>query len=179
MSQPDAENTMKIDLRELEEGETDFAYAQTAADLDLASDEYVFTGPINTSVKVLKLSESLSAVGTASFQIKAGCARCSERIELGFEAEFSFVFQKGKPRGVEGDEDDTLVWLDEESNELDLGKEVRDYILLEIPVNPVCEAYAAGTCPNLAEVEKIEREASGSEAEDPRWSALRILKSED
>jgi uncharacterized metal-binding protein YceD (DUF177 family) len=173
MEEPAAENAMKIDLRELEEGETQFTYEQDPVDLALAPEEVVFAGKINTSVVVHKLSDSLAASGKTQFSIQADCARCNEGITRTFEAEFAFIFQSGKPRGVEGDEDETLIWLDEGSEELDLGKEVRDYILLEIPINPVCEAYESGTCPNLVAVEEIERAAGGKEESDPRWAALR------
>ena len=179
MDQPATENAMKIDLRELEEGETEFTFEQTASDLQLEPEEFVFAGPIKTTLTVQRLNESLSASGITRFRIKADCARCNEGIELPFGTEFAFVFQKGKPRGVEGDEDETLIWLDDDSDELDLGKEVRDYILLEVPINPVCEAYASGTCPNLAEVETIERSSGGEDASDPRWNALRELKHND
>ena len=166
MDQPAAENAMRIDLRELEDGETSFSFEQTGSDLQLVSEEFAFAGPIRTTITTLKLGESLSAKGTTRFRITVDCARCSEEIELPFQAEFTFVFQKDKPRGVEGDEDESLIWLDEHSEMLDLGKEVRDYILLEIPINPVCEAYASGTCPNLIEVEAIEREVSDTDPTD-------------
>ena len=176
MEESAAENAMKIDLRELGEGESLFTFEQDPADLDLELEEVAFVDKIRTSIKLHKLSESLSASGTSQFAIRADCARCNEEVTRAYEAEFAFHFQTGKPRGVEGDEDETLIWLDEGSNELDLGKEVRDYILLEIPINPVCEAYEAGTCPNLAIVQEIERAAGGAEAEDPRWAALRKVK---
>lgn len=179
MDQPAVETAMKIDLRELEDGVTPFSFVQTASDLQLDPKEFAFAEPIRTTITVLKLGESLSATGVTRFRIKADCARCSEDIELPFKTEFAFVFQRGKPRGVEGDEDETLIWLDDDSHELDLGKEVRDYILLEIPINPVCEAYASGTCPNLVEVDAIEQQAGGADAVDPRWEALRTLKQND
>jgi len=179
MEEPAAPNEMKIDLRELEDGETTFEFEQSSEDLDLQPDAIGFAGQIHTSLSLVKLDPSLSASGVSRFKIKADCARCSEQIERAFESEFAFVFQKGKPRGIEGDEDETLIWLDEGSEELDLGQEVRDYILLEIPINPVCEAYESGTCPNLKEVEEIERTASGSDQVDPRWAALRTLNNDE
>ncbi|MEE2753176.1 MAG: DUF177 domain-containing protein [Candidatus Latescibacterota bacterium] len=179
MEETTPENTMNIDLRELEEVETIFTFEQTASDLDLKSGELTFVGPIRTTVRIHKLNDSLSASGASRYQIQTNCARCNEGIELPFEVEFSFVFQKGKPRGIEGDEDETLIWLENDSNMLDLGQEVRDYILLEIPINPVCEAYESGTCPNLEEVEQIEEQASGVNEVDTRWDALRSIKSDD
>lgn len=179
MAEPAAENAMKIDLRELNEGETAFAFEQEASELDLESYDHKFVGPIKTNVQIHKLSDSLSASGTSSYRILADCSRCNEGLEIPYEVEFAFLFQKGKPRGFEGDEDESLVWLDADTDELDLGREVRDYILLEIPVNPVCEAYESGTCPNLAEVQEIQKQVSGAGAVDPRWDALRSTNSDN
>jgi uncharacterized protein len=179
MAEPVAENAMKIDLRELNEGETAFAFEQEASELDLESDDHKFVGPIKTNVQIHKLSDSLSASGTSSYRILADCSRCNEGLEIPYEVEFAFLFQKGKPRGFEGDEDESLVWLDADTDELDLGREVRDYILLEIPVNPVCEAYESGICPNLAEVQEIEKQVSCAGAVDPRWDALRSTNSDN
>jgi len=179
MAEPAAENAMKIDLRELNEGETAFAFEQNASDLELESDDYKFVGPVRTKVQIHKLGDSLSASGTASYRILADCSRCSEGLELPYKVEFAFLFQKGKPRGLEGDEDESLVWLDADTDEFNLGHEVRDYIMLEIPISPVCDAYESGTCPNLAEVEEIEKRASGTGAVDPRWDALRSANSDN
>ena len=169
-------STLTIDLKELEEGETTFTWESNAEDLDLADSEVTFVAPIRTVAQVHKLADTLSAEGKTTYTISASCARCDEPIELSYDTSFHFVFQKDKPRGVEGDEDETLVWLDAQSDEVDLGKEVRDYVLLEIPMNPVCEQYEAGTCPNLIEVEKVEAEASDQGRGDPRWDALKSLK---
>ncbi len=169
-------STLIIDLKELEEGESTFTWESTPADLDLAEAEVGFVGPIQTVARVHKLADTLSAEGEARYTVGASCARCDEPIQLPFDTSFHFVFQKGKPRGVEGDEDETLIWLDDESDEVDLGNEVRDYVLLEIPINPVCKEYESGTCPNLIEVEKAEAEASDRGKSDPRWDALKALK---
>ena len=169
-------STLTIDLKELEEGETTFTWDSTAEDLDLVGSEVDFVGPIRSVAQVHKLADTLSAEGETTYTIGVNCARCDEPIELSFATDFHFVFQKDKPLGVEGDEDETLVWLGAETDEVDLGKEVRDYVLLELPMNPVCKEYEAGTCPNLIEVEQVEAKAVDQEKGDPRWDALKELK---
>ena len=166
-------NALTIDLKELEEGESTFTWSSSAEDLDLTSADVSFAGPIRTVARVHKLAEALSAEGETTFKVGVSCARCDEPIELTFATAFQFIFQRGKPRGVEGDEDETLVWLDEESDKIDIGNQIRDYVLLEIPMNPVCTQYEAGTCPNLIEIEKTESEISDREKGDPRWDALK------
>ena len=167
---------MKIDLRELEDGQTEFTWEETAEELEIESSDVVFDGPIRTRATVTKLGEALSARGRSEFRIAVNCAGCDEPIELSFGADFAFVFQKGRPRGLEGDEDETLIWLDEAPQEIDLGVEVRDYILLEIPMSPVCKDYESGSCPNLSAIEDAEKRARREGEIDPRWAALNSLK---
>tara|TARA_Y100000588_G_scaffold226757_1_gene240583 strand:+ start:1304 stop:1834 length:531 start_codon:yes stop_codon:yes gene_type:complete len=169
-------SVLTIDLNELEEGGTTFTWNSSAEDLDLSDAEVEFSGPIRTVATLHRLADTLSAQGQTTYTIGVSCARCDEPIELSCYTTFHFVFQKDKPKGVEGDEDETLVWLDVDADELDLGKEVRDYVLLEIPMNPVCKEYESGTCPNLVDVEKAESEASDRGKADPRWDALKALK---
>ena len=168
-------SVLTIDLNELEEGETTFTWDSSAEDLDLSDAGVEFSGPIRTVATLHRLADTLSAQGQTTYKIGGSCARCDEPIELSCDTTFHFVFQKDKPKGVEGDEDETLVWLDVDADELDLGKEVRDYVLLEIPMNPVCKEYESGTCPKLVDVEKAESEASDRGKADPRWDALKAL----
>lgn len=167
-------NALTIDLKELEEGDTLFEWDAGAEDLDLLDAGVTFAEPSRVEATVYKLGDALSTDGTCRFTARFDCARCSQPIALSYDFEFKFVFQKGKPKGIEGDEDETLVWLNVDSDIIDLGQELRDYVLLEIPMNPVCLEYESGTCPNLKELERSE--ASERDEGDPRWDALRALK---
>lgn len=169
-------SALTIDLKELEEGDTRFEWDASAEDLDLLAAGVTFAEPSRVEATIHKLGDALSADGTCRFTARFDCARCSEPIALSYNFELQFVFQKGKPRGIEGDEDETLVWLDVDSDVIDLGQELRDYVLLEIPMNPVCWEYESGTCPNLKELEQSSSKASDRDVGDPRWDALRALK---
>jgi len=167
---------MIVDLRELEDGDSEFSFEESPAELHIEDPEIPFSGPIETRITFHKLGVSLSVNGTTEANLKPECARCLEKFDLRLGVEFSFLFQKEKPSRMEGDEDETLIWLDSEAEQIDLGSEIKDYILLELPINPVCEESCAGLCPTCGSNLNTESCDCTSETIDPRWEALRALK---
>ena len=137
---------MKIDLRDIQEGETEFAFEETPDDLHIAEEATQFAGAINTRLVVYKYGDSLSAKGQTTCLVRPECARCLESIEFPIAVSYTFVFQKGRPDLMDDDDDETLIWLNEEPGEIDLGDDVKDYILLELPMIPTCAALPSGPC---------------------------------
>jgi uncharacterized protein len=74
------------------------------------------------------------------------------------------------------DEDETLIWLDRSGDKVDLGKEIKDYILLEMPLNPLCKTSCEGLCPTCGENLNLTQCNCTTTRIDPRWEALRALK---
>ena len=167
---------MKVDICELQEGNNELLWEESPEELLIDDSELHFVGPIRTRMNVLKLGDALSANGETSFRLQLECARCLEAFQAGYSASFSFVFQKGRPETMTGDEDDALVWLDDKSEQLDLGSEVRDHILLEIPQSQVCSDSCEGLCPICGEKLEGQHCSCKKETVDPRWDALRALK---
>jgi uncharacterized metal-binding protein YceD (DUF177 family) len=167
---------MKIDLRDLREGETEFTFEETPEDLHLTDENAQIDGTIKTKLIVYKFGDALSAKGQTTCTVRPECARCLEVLELPIEVLYAFVFQKNRPDRMTDDDDETLIWLDGEPGEIDLGKEVKDYILLELPMIPTCASAPSGPCERY---EQDPNELLDNEQEkslDPRWEALRVLK---
>ncbi len=169
---------MKIDLRDIQEGETEFAFEETPADLHMADEDVRFAGAINTRLVLSRFGESLSAKGQTTCRVRSDCARCLESIEFPIDVSYTFVFQKGRPDAMSDDDDDTLIWLNEEPGEIDLGNDVKDYILLELPMIPTCAASPSGPCERYEQDPHELLEHKREAGRDPRWDALRVLKEE-
>lgn len=167
---------MLIDLRGLEEGRNVFTFEESPEDLHIEDPDLEFVGPIRSEVTVHKLGESLSATGRSRGRLRMSCGRCLAPFEADLSADYSFVLQKGRPRSLSGDEDETLVWIDDRGDQIDLGTEVKDYLLLEVPVKPLCREDCAGLCPVCGA--NLNEETCNCEVKpaDPRWDALRGLK---
>ena len=169
---------MEIDLREVQEGSNVFRFDETPEELHIGAEDLQFVGPIHSQVTVRKFGESLSASGDTGFRLRLACVRCLEPFELDLSSHYSFVLQTGRPERFESDHDDSMVWLDDDRGKIDLGKEVKDYVLLEVPMDAACREACAGLCPSCGEnLNNLSCDCK-TETIDPRWEALRALKDE-
>jgi len=169
---------MKIDLRELQDGENIFEFDETPEELHIQDKDLVFEGPIQSRITIYKIGDSITAKGTSICNIKPECARCLEPIAFPIEVSYTFVFQKGRPQYQDEDDDETLIYINEGPDEIDLGHDVKDYILLELPMIPTCAATPGGPCEKYHQDPVDILDADKQERLDPRWDALRSLKNQ-
>ncbi len=169
---------MIIALNELEEGKASLDWEETPEELHIQDEDLQFAGPIRTRIEFVKIGESISASGRTNADLRLECVRCLEPVSFSLSSDFKFVFQKNRPESMRDDEDETMIWLDESGDKVDLGEEIKDYILLEMPLNPLCKTSCEGLCPICGEnLNQTQCNCSSSET-DPRWEALRAFKDE-
>jgi uncharacterized protein len=75
-------------------------------------------------------------------ELETTCARCLEPARLALNLPLAVTFVSAED--AEDDEDPDLVTF--EGGEIDVGDEVRDEILLAIPINPLCQETCLGLC---------------------------------
>ena len=80
--------------------------------------------------------------------LEMSCGRCLEaaRVPVDLPMTVTFVEKSasGRDVDVEADDDDDIVFF--EGGEIDLGTELRDEILLAMPINPLCQDGCLGLC---------------------------------
>ena len=167
---------MIVKLNELEEGTASLDWEEAPEDLHIQDEDLQFSGPIRTRIEFVKLGESISATGRTNAVLRLECVRCLEPVSFSLSSDFKFVFQKNRPESMTDDEDETMIWLDESGDKVDLGEEIKDYILLEMPLNPLCKTSCEGLCPICGENLNQTQCNCSSARTDPRWEALRALK---
>lgn len=163
---------MEIELRELEEGANAFEWSESPEELHIEDGELDFTKPIHTRITVYKMGDSVSASGETEFELRMACVRCLDPFKSRMRGDFRFILQQGRPASMEADEDEAVIWLDDEKGKIDLGEHVKDYILLEIPMNPICSVSCEGLCPSCGQNLNLGRCECKQEKTDPRWEAL-------
>ncbi len=159
---------LKFKLNEILEGKTEERRKVGAADLDLGLPSatgfdvhFIFT----------RTPFMIEARFEVSGEVEVVCDRSLEPFLMDIEAAYTVLF---KP-GVEEDTDDeetalrNLVWS---SNEIDLTREVRDTILLDIPTRKLHPRFLDADGNELP----FEAPTEGEDRTDPRWAALAILK---
>jgi DUF177 domain-containing protein len=107
-------------------------------------------GSFYGSARLYRTQTSIVVRGDTRGQIEAECARCLEPFAVGVEVHFEEEFQPsvnittGVPLPPSEDE---ALQIDEH-HVLDLSELVRQYVLTNMPLNPVCSSDCQGLCPD-------------------------------
>jgi uncharacterized protein len=117
---------------------------------------------------------------------KGECIRCLDPVEVTVERKIQELYRyeptndKGGKRKKHSSRTDTSdeidldavdeLWLD--GNEMNLEVPIRDAIVLDLPVNPLCSEACLGLCPDCGEKWEKLPEDHAHEVIDARWAGL-------
>jgi uncharacterized protein len=117
---------------------------------------------------------------------KGECIRCLDPVEVTVERKIQELYRyepsndKGGKRKKHSSRTDTSdeidldavdeLWLD--GNEMNLEIPIRDAIVLDLPVNPLCFEACLGLCPDCGEKWEKLPEDHAHEVIDARWAGL-------
>lgn len=111
------------------------------------------------------------ARGSVEGELAQECRRCLKPVETPFEGELTLVFVSDG-----SDEDGSGYPFDEGSSELDLSEAVREEIVLAVNPYVVCTPECRGLCPQCGvDLNESSCDCTVDDV-DPRWAALRDLK---
>src|ERR671914_101495 len=131
---------------------------------------------IELDLRLEAVMEGVLVSGTAWVPISGECARCLEPIAETFDVEFQelIVYPDTRSGGHAADDERRL-----EGDLIDLEPVLRDTVVLDLPLSPLCREDCPGLCSEcgvrLADAEPDHHH----DAVDPRWAALRGLIDED
>jgi uncharacterized protein len=133
-----------------------------AAPVDgLASSVATVEGPVQLDLTLDRISEGIVARGTVTATWHAECSRCLGDVERSLEAHVDELFE---PTPVEGET------YPIEGHEIDLEQLVRDTVVLELPLAPVCADLDGSPCAEAVVP------TDTAPPPDPRWAALSELE---
>jgi len=168
---------LKVDLGQLDrEGFVSVQSSISADDELWKNSELRWVGEVDVRVTAtLAGTGEVVARGTAVGLLRHECRRCLKRVETPLREDLTMVFVS---EPVE-DEDDGGTYVFEPSGiDLELGSAVREELILAVNPFVVCTPECRGLCPQCGtDLNEGSCECTVDEA-DPRWAALRELKSE-
>lgn len=120
------------------------------------SNELHLRGPISGHARLTRTSEGILAHSDYHVRVVLECARCLEeavaRVDGVLDEEFlpTTDIRTGLPAQLPGgtDEDQPLI---DEHHEIDLNEILRQNVLTNLPLQPLCEAACPGLCPDCGE----------------------------
>ena len=134
--------------------------------------------PLTGTVRLMRTPQSIFARGRLSGRLAVECSRCLDTAEVPvrFELDAEYFPQvdimtgRGLPKP-----DDDLAFTINQSHELDLSEAVRQYLILELPMQTVCREACQGLCPRCGANLNSGACACPAEVEDDRLLPLRAL----
>ncbi len=166
---------MKLRISEIPDDKSEREFSCTAGELNL---EAFTEQDVRLKVRFNKLPDFIQLSFDAKAELRLMCDRSLEYFMYPVETTYSILF---KP-GIEPSEDEqqAIRPLVISSNEIDIGQEVRDSILLSIPIKKLHPRFVKddGSPTEFTEVYGAEEEQDDEDEQptDPRWDALKKLK---
>ena len=167
---------MEIDLKGLTEGLNRLHMAISPADVGMEIPEIPVSSPIHLELQLSKRRDTFLIEGRVRTSAALECARCLDSFHQDIEETIALVVRRGDVPRVDELDDEVKV-IAAEAEAVDLSEEIRDAVLLSLPVKPLCSEECQGLCPLCGQ--NLNREgACGCHQEiiDPRWEALRAIE---
>lgn len=133
---------------------------------------------VSASIRLTRLDSGVLAQGSLDGVVDLECVRCLGQFEQPFQTRFTEQYRQtvdildGRgagpgPDDVEDDDDDSeLAFEINDAHEIDLTELLRQWIVLALPMTPVC----GPDCPGPLEIQN-----SDEDVEDERFAALKQL----
>lgn len=130
-------------------------------------------GNIHVDLELIKESNMFTLSFRFEGTVKVSCDRCNEIFDQPVSGNERLIVKSGVK---EHDDTDDIVFLSDESGQLDISHEMYEFINLMIPLRRVHPDDENGNSTCDPEVLDKLNEYSKSEKTDPRWDALKKLK---
>jgi len=167
---------MKINLVKLNEGLNKLHFQIKPDDLGFDDNEetiFLFLDDIRADIEVQKFSDKYFIKAVLFTLAHYTCDRCLGEFNQDLEAAFRLVYSKQTRNRFE---DDEYRFLDENVTEIDLSPDIRENLLLVIPMKHLCKEDCMGLCPYCGTNLNHETCDCQRDVIDPRWEILKSLQ---
>ena len=127
-----------------------------------------------------KVIKDIRLNGEVSATLEIPCARCLEPVVQEVQRQFDLLY---RPLGADaGSEEPSLRGAEAEigyyqGEGLLLEDALREQVLLAVPLKAICRQDCKGLCAQCGTNLNLEQCSCSEEPEDPRWSALKDIRS--
>ncbi len=141
---------MKLDLSTLENGLTEFGFAIPTSSFTSDMDIPEISQPVKCVVNVFRSGDKVLITGQFEAILRINCSRCLELAEYTLNAQFTSDFRQTQENPLVAgkieltpDELD-IVWYN--GNEIDLTEQVRQQMVVNLPMQVLCKENCRGLC---------------------------------
>ncbi|OGX40586.1 MAG: hypothetical protein A2984_00970 [Omnitrophica WOR_2 bacterium RIFCSPLOWO2_01_FULL_41_12] len=121
---------MKININQIPTGGLTLEEDESASALDLETETIKFPQALRIKARLFKITNIVSADVILSTALRTICSRCLNEIEIDFQKSLKLNYQVSKSEQV-----------------VDLNPEIREEIIVDYPLKPLCSQNCKGLCP--------------------------------
>lgn len=125
---------MKIRLAQIIPEGIDLEESVAASTLDLETDVVKFQGLVNIKARASRITNAVSVDVRLSGLMSLVCSRCLNEFKSELDKELKLNYPVDKNQQV-----------------IDLGPDIREEIILDYPMQPLCRADCQGLCPKCGQ----------------------------
>jgi DUF177 domain-containing protein len=150
-----------------------------------AQGECRFLDSVRGHLRVRKVTDLVTVVGTVSTRVRLTCDRCLRRYETDLMDRMAVSYTRNLPEPEDPEEETALSAEDLgliafHGDVIELREAIQEQVVLSFPVHPVCAQDCKGLCPHCGEdLNRGPCACKAADAVDPRFAALRSLKLPD
>ncbi len=172
------EHDLKFNVAQLLREPIGSQRAYTFTERYLTLDEAQRLSDIVGKVRFTRTASGVIADASAEGTVQLECTRClkpvEQRVSIQFYDEFHSQIEVNTGLALPPPDEEDPFFIDEQ-HMLDLGEAIREYALLELPMQPLCTPGCKGLCPQCGADRNVEPCSCDTEVVDDRLAALRAL----
>lgn len=137
---------VKINLHSLGEGEHKFEFEENENEFSI--ENLKILSPVKISITADKVSTQINFNIQVSGKYILECDRCLKDYESEFQTSFPLILKYDFTGELTGKEnpDPELVYIPKEQHSYDLTNDIRDFIILSVPMRIIPDENKAGEC---------------------------------
>ncbi len=166
-------SSLRINISKLSEGKHHHSLSTEPSDLGL---DKRFVRKVSTEVDIEKSNRQLLVQVESESGGMFLCDRCLDEFQRDVQARYTILYVQGEQEPDRAEEvQEEVQYLSVDTNIIDLGEDVRQFLILSLPLKMLCKEDCAGLCP-VCGINKNKATCSCTVQEsDPRWAELKKL----
>ena len=167
---------MKINISKLSDGEHNYTFITKPSELEI--DERRFNKPVYVEVTLEKSRRQIFLKANVYTVGRFQCDRCVEDFDLVLENSYRMYYVYSEEESKKYEPDEVMV-ITPETNEIDISDDVRQMVLLSVPMKLLCYEECLGLCPRCGKNLNFEVCTCKVDEIDPRWAPLLKLMEDE
>ncbi len=169
---------MKVDISELKENRNasmELSFLEPVTLIKIGGEEITFNGPASVELFISNDTDFFTIYGSVSVEAFLRCSRCLKVFTFPLKGTIEAQYRQVSP-GYEGIEDADLKVFN--GNEIDVTSDIKEGLILSLPVKAVCFEECKGLCPTCGKDLNKGKCECKIEDIDPRLAVLKDLLKE-